>query len=514
MRSCAQRLTGDRVDLAGYSLTQQADDMEAARVALGYGPVNLLSESAGTRTTMIYAWRYPESIRRSVMLAVNPPGHYFWDGETTGRQIARYAELCAADDACRGRTDDLAASMKRVAADMPDRWGILPIEEANVRAAAFLGLMESTTKAGPVNGPATLDSSLSAAEGDAAGLWLASLAGEFLFPGMFTRGQYAGIGAQDAHVADASFAAGGDQGSILGNALTDFVWGGGRLGHAWPVSPDDARYRRVRTSRVETLLIGGELDFATPPQAATKELLPYLPNGHQVVLAGFGHTLTFCGEQPEAGTRLINTFFDSGQVDDSLYKPGIVDFTPSLTQTAIAKIVFGTMVGFALVTVISLAWMARRVHKRGRIGSTAGAVLRTLHPVVLGLGGWFLVALVVMTAMPGVPVDGERLVALSVGVPDGLGIWLAWTNRDWSVTTRATGYGAAAGAALVGAWLGFNATEGLVALVTAVVGAAVGANVALLALDIAWDHQGRGRFPAPDTDGSACSWSRTAELVS
>ena len=39
---------------------------------------------------------------------------------------------------------------------------------------------------------------------------------------------------------------------------------------------------------METLLISGALDSATPPQVATKELLPYLPNGHQVVLPAFG----------------------------------------------------------------------------------------------------------------------------------------------------------------------------------------------------------------------------------
>ena len=38
----------------------------------------------------------------------------------------------------------------------------------------------------------------------------------------------------------------------------------------WPAAPDDDEYSRVRTSNVETLLIGGELDFATPPQNATK----------------------------------------------------------------------------------------------------------------------------------------------------------------------------------------------------------------------------------------------------
>jgi hypothetical protein len=48
-RSCANRLTADGLDLGSYGIAQQVDDMEAARVALGYNRINLLSESAGMR---------------------------------------------------------------------------------------------------------------------------------------------------------------------------------------------------------------------------------------------------------------------------------------------------------------------------------------------------------------------------------------------------------------------------------------------------------------------------------
>jgi hypothetical protein len=48
----------------------------------------------------------------------------------------------------------------------------------------------------------------------------------------------------------------------------------------------------------------------------------------------------------------------------------------------------------------------------------------------------------------------------------------------------------------VGARLGFNATEGLLAVITTIVGAAAGGNLALLALDIAWDWLVRDRFAA------------------
>jgi pimeloyl-ACP methyl ester carboxylesterase len=493
-RSCAHRLTGDGIDLAGYSLPQQVDDLEAARIALGYGRIDLLSESAGTRTAMIYSWRYPRSIHRSVMIGVNPPGNFLWNARTTDEQIRRYANLCSKDDTCRKRTDDLAASMKRTASDIPDRWLFLPIQKGNVRIASFYGLMESTSEAAPLSAPITLSSLLSADHGDASGLWFQSLLSDFAFPQSFVWGEMAAAGRADARAAERYFSSGEHSDSILGTPGTDFIWGGGKLADAWPANANENEYDRVRTSNVETLLIGGALDFATPPQIATKELLPHLPNGHQVVLAGIGHTTSFWTEQPAASSRLINTFFDSGRVDDSLYKPMSVDFTPEVTQTALAKGFAGTMVGLALLTVLSLLWMARRVHKRGRIGRKAGATLRSLYPIVLGLGGWFLGVLVVITTMPGVALDDELLSALSVGVPIGLGIYLAWMNRDWSAKTKSMGFAAAAGGALVGAWLGFNAAEGLLALITTIVGAAVGANLTLLALDIAWDRQERDRF--------------------
>jgi hypothetical protein len=252
----------------------------------------------------------------------------------------------------------------------------------------------------------------------------------------------------------------------------------------------------VRTSKVQTLLIGGSLDFTTPPQVATKELLPYLPNGRQVVLPGLGHTTSFWAEQPKAGIRLINTYLDTGRVDASLYHRQKVDFTSDVTQTALGKGFAGAMVGLAVLVVLSLLWMPRRVHKRGRFGHKTSATLRSLYPVVLGLGGWFLGVLIVITRMPGVPLDDALLAVLSVGVPIGLSLYFAWVNRDWSRRTKRTGFAAAAAGALLGAWLGFNVTEGLAALFTTIAGAAAGGNLLLLALDITWDRRARDRFAA------------------
>ncbi|HJW74615.1 MAG TPA: alpha/beta hydrolase, partial [Thermoleophilia bacterium] len=494
----AKRFRAEGVDLAGYTLTQQVEDLEAARVALGYDRIDLLSESAGTRTAMIYAWRHPESIHRSVMIGVNPPGNYLWDPKTTDEQIGRYARLYSQDDASRdGTTGNLAASMRYTARHMPDRWLFLPIKEGNVRVASFMGMMESTTAATPFSAPMVLDAWLSAAQGDASGFWVTSLITDLMFPKIFVWGEYAAAGRIDAEAARKYFSSTGqDREMNLGRAASTFVWGGGRLADAFPADPDEERYSQVRTSNVEALLIGGELDLSTPPQIATRELLPYLPNGHQVVLDGIGHSGSFWTYQSEAGSRLINTYFDSGRVDDSLYRPGKVDFTPVLGFAQIAKIVAGTMVGIAILAALSLLWMVRRVHKRGGYGRQASAVLRSLYPFVLGLGGWFLGALVVMTTMPGVPLDNDVLAVLSVGVPVGLGIYWAWVHRDWSGATRTAGFVGALSGALLGGWLGFNATAGLLSLITTIVGATVGENLTLVVFDITRERSDRSHLAA------------------
>jgi pimeloyl-ACP methyl ester carboxylesterase len=490
-KDCASRLRADGVDLAGYSLAQRVDDLEAARRALGYGRVDLLSESVGTRTAQIYSWRYPESIHRSVMIGVNPPGHFLWDSKTIDGQIRQYADLCAKDDACRARTGDLAATVKATAADTPDHWGPLSIKPGNVRVASFYGLMESAAHDSPLAAPLTLDAWVSAAKGDPSGLWFQSLLAQLVLPEEQVWGEVAAVGRVDAGDADRALAPAAKRGSILGNPGSDVILAGGRAVDAWPAQPGEDEYDRVRTSDTETLLISGSLDFATPPQNATKELLPHLPNGHQVVLPGFGHTGDFWNVQPSAGSRLVNAYLDSGKVDDSLYTPRDVDFTPTTTLSALAKILVGVMLGFAALAVLSLAWLARRVRTRGGVGRKASALLRSLYPIVLGLGGWFLGALLVLAVAPTVPLDDGLLAVLSIGSPIGLGIYGAWVRRELAPRARTAGLAAAVAGAFVGAWLGFHVTEGMFAVFTTIIGATAGANLILLVLDSMRDRTAR-----------------------
>jgi len=505
-KACAQRLQDDGVDLAGYTLPQRADDLDAARRALGYERIDLVSESLGTRAAMIYAWRYPQSIHRSVMIGVNPPGNFLWDAKTMGEQIRRYAALCAKDASCRSRTPDLAASVHSAYTDIPSRWWFLPIKKGNVKVAAYFGLMNATTDgAGPLNGPWTIDMLFHADKGDGSGAWLMSMMAQLLFPHGQVWGDVAAVGRSDAAYARRFFATHANRGSVIGSPGTDLIWADGRLLDAWPASPDENEYTHVQDSKVETLLIGGKLDFATPPQNATRQLLPHLPNGHEVVLSNLGHSDDFWAYEPAASKRLVNRFLESGRVDTSFYTPNRVDFTPTLGQGGIATIVAGVMVGLAALTVLSLLWMPLRVRRHGYFGRKTSGALRSLYALVLGLGGLFLGMLIVLTALPTVPLNDELLASLSVGLPIGLGIYFAWVNPDWSATIKTTGFAMAAGGALVGAWLGFNVTSaafGLIAPLLAIVAAAVAGNLLLITLDIAWDRQARDRFAETSATGA------------
>ena len=94
-RSCATRLQANGVDLAGYGLPQRVDDLEAARKAFGYGRIDLVSESVGTRTAMILLLALPNGDPPLGDDRRQPARPLPLDStRTTRRQIRKYAALC------------------------------------------------------------------------------------------------------------------------------------------------------------------------------------------------------------------------------------------------------------------------------------------------------------------------------------------------------------------------------------------------------------------------------------
>jgi hypothetical protein len=339
-----------------------------------------------------------------------------------------------------------------------------------------------------------LDTLLSVQDGDAAGAWLLSASMQLIFPRVQVAGDVAAMGHSDADYVERFFASAAGHDPRIGTASSAFYWAGGRMGDAWPANPDDDVYDKMQDSNVGTLLVNGRYDFTTPPQNAARELLPHMPNGKQVVLPGLGHTEDIWAYQPDASTRLIKTYLDTGRVDTSRYTENKLDMTPSITQGMLAWIVLAALLGLGALMVLSLVLMPIRVHRRGTYGRKSSIAVRAAYVLVLGLGGWFAGVLLALTTMPTVPLTDPWLAVLSVGVPITLGLYFAWVNRDWSVTTKVTGFALAAAGALIGGWLGFNALDVPMAVFTAIVGAAAAGNLALVGLDIVWDRMAHDRF--------------------
>ena len=128
--------------------------------------------------------------------------------------------------------------------------------------------MESTNEAAPLSAPMTIDAWLSAADGDASGLWFDSLLADLSFPQAFVWGEMAAFSKSDTRAVERYYSS--PTRPFIGSASNDFLYGRGELMRAWPANPTENDYTRVRDSAVPTLLVSGELDFAIPPQAATR----------------------------------------------------------------------------------------------------------------------------------------------------------------------------------------------------------------------------------------------------
>lgn len=366
-RRCAERLQAEGVDLAGYNMIEVIEDMENVRVALGYDRINLLGESYGTRVEMVYEWMHPDILQRVVMVAVNPPGHFQWDARNIDAQLEDYAKLCAQDAKCSARTDDLIVSMKHVSENMPDHWLFFPIDKGGVKLITFVMFMESVSPTDapvPLSGPAAIDMWLSAEKGDASGMALASMTRNMFIPDLFVYGEMLSKASSADTFQDPArdYRAELDPtGSIIGSPFTLFHWS---MGQRWLEFPIPEQYHQVQPTDVRTLLISGSIDFSTPPQFATNELLPNLNNGEQVILKDFGHTETFWTSQPKARVHLLKTFFDTGEVDDSLYVYQPVNFDAGLGLPALAKIALAISIS-VIVLLVALVWfIIRRVQRR------------------------------------------------------------------------------------------------------------------------------------------------------
>lgn len=372
-----QRLKGEGIQVDRYTMVDVVDDMEDARRALGYEKIDLFSRSYGTRVAYIYGQRYPRSLHRSLMIGVNPPGHFVWEPGMVDSQLEYYAALWKKDPNAASRAPDLIKTIKDVLGSLPRKWLLFTVDPDKVKFAAFMFLYHTGTAA------QVFDAFVAAEKGDYSGLAFFSV----MFDRAIAKSVNWGDNAAKAFSADFDPTRDYETemtppGSVLGSPMSK-LWAVTKYG-GFPIRPIPVEYRELQYSDVETLMVNGSIDFATPAAYAKNELLPYLRNGKLVVLAEMGHCDDVLNLQPEAFRHLAGAFYLKGVVDASRFRYEPMNFAPSQSLPRMAKgfvrrLAFmggGAVVVLILVVVGIVSFVKRRKRLLTCISSQRGTTNR------------------------------------------------------------------------------------------------------------------------------------------
>jgi len=117
LRACEPKLAAD-ADLTQYTTTIAMDDLDDVRAWLGYERINVFGGSYGTRAAQAYMRQHPEHVRSAILMGV-----MIMDGRMpvyharkAQESIDKLFDDCANDEACRTAFPDLRGDLAKVIA--------------------------------------------------------------------------------------------------------------------------------------------------------------------------------------------------------------------------------------------------------------------------------------------------------------------------------------------------------------------------------------------------------------
>jgi pimeloyl-ACP methyl ester carboxylesterase len=325
MHGYFKKLEKEGIDVNQYTMMQVVDDLEQARKTLGYEKINLLSFSYGTRLALLYSYKYPNSIHRSVMAGANPPGHFLWYPEKTEEILhiweGKYKQM---------GMGSLKEAMQKAFANMPKKWSFYRLDADKIKTTTFLAMSQNDMAV------TVFDAYFRAANhNDYSGLYMVQFLYDVfmkkvIWGDMYSKGASADMNLNTNY---REMLRASNKTTVLGPNMSLVLWGSIE---AWNKDLIPEEFRKLRVSQTETLIVSGTLDTSTPADYARDELIPFLPNGTQVILENFSHA-DLAMAQPENYHKLVNTYFDTGKVDTSVFSPHTIDLNPKKKFHKIAK---------------------------------------------------------------------------------------------------------------------------------------------------------------------------------
>jgi len=317
VRACRDRLKKE-VDLSWYTTDAAVDDVEEVRTALGYGPLNLMGSSYGTRAVLTYLRRHPRSVRTVTLDRVLPPDVRFlldMPRNTQGALDSLIAE-CEGDPACRGAFPKLRQEMDGVlrrAAQEPVRVELTDPETGQTQEIRLTRTAMAQTLRYMLYDPVDalrvpLEVHL-AAQGDWKPLALSARYNGNL--GDSAEGLYQSVTcAEDvASIQDEEIAA-----AAAGTFLGDFrIRRQQAACEGWPLRDLGPDLQTPVVSDVPSLLISGERDPATPPSNGERAART-LKRARHLVIADAAHGVDGI-EGVDCVSGLIAAFIETGAAE-------------------------------------------------------------------------------------------------------------------------------------------------------------------------------------------------------
>jgi pimeloyl-ACP methyl ester carboxylesterase len=474
LMQCRARLLREGVNLSAYDSRENAADVEALRVALGYDQINLYGVSYGTLLALHVLRDFPGGLRSVIIDSVVPTQVNFLEqaARSENRALSEFFAACTADARCNAIYPNLEQVFYEQVQLLDRQPARVPMTDpetgvtyrAVVRGNMFQELffqMLYATELLPLLPQLIYDAR------DGRYETLGRIASLFVFERTIAEGMYFSvICAEDADFDPANAVDTQLRPQIAERAIRD-AQHVVELCRRWEVEPLSADVDRPVEGDVPTLVLTGRFDPITPPtfgaQAAETLRPSYLftfPNASHGVF-----------HSDPCADRLVTAFLNDPQTrpdnacvaaegpprfvapGDALRLPALIGLLNLERGSTTALAVFGIalLVLLSAWVVLPLAWLIRVI--RGRPRAAAPRLARAVPWLALLIGAlltFFMVGLVV-----GIVLNMDQQALLLIGVPRELawlfalpivvallvvallaGVVAAWRAGAWSLASR------------------------------------------------------------------------------
>jgi len=356
---CATNAAANGVDLSGYTTIENARDVKALRIALGYDTWNVWGISYGSILGQAYIKTDPESILAVVLDAIVPldvrNNTWAWRSmKWYDRDLKKLDEICQAQPVCAERYPDLGHRIREATLSVKDNPIVVDVKDTEkyptgkayfftdiVAYLPFVLMYEQSNYPGL---PGVIHAWADAVERRDEIMFkaVAYVVGSF---GEDSQGMFNAIicGDGDAEVQVVAGRADIEELPVLGAAVGTVesyqLFAETCFEHNM-VPRDETEYAPVETD-LPALLIEGDMDPITPPPLA-KAILPGFANGTYVEFPYAGHGPS---RSVECAGDMLNAFYDNPTADpdlscvDEMEMPKIYSplFTTSLGPRLLVK---------------------------------------------------------------------------------------------------------------------------------------------------------------------------------